>query len=58
MNSTKSRLQIGDIVKLNSGGPAMLVVGFEWGKVVTAYVLNGKVKETSFKAICLSNKKA
>ena len=56
MNSTKSRISIGDKVALNSGGPEMLVVDIEWGKIVCSYKANGKLYEESFRSACLTNK--
>jgi len=55
MNSTKSRISLGDKVRLNSGGPDMLVVDIEWGRLVCAYLHNNGVIERSYPAVCLSN---
>jgi len=54
MNASLSRIAIGDRVALNSGGPAMLVVDFEWGRAICAYPLNGKIEEVGFRDICLT----
>ena len=56
MNSTKSRISLGDKVRLNSGGPDMLVVDIDWGKCVCAYQIEGQIKEVSYRAACLSTK--
>jgi len=56
MNSTKSRISLGDKVTLNSGGPDMLVVDFEWGETICAYLTKDGIAEMGFKAVCLTNK--
>ena len=49
-----SRISLGDKVRLNSGGPDMLVVDIDWGKCVCAYQIEGQIKEVSYRAACLS----
>lgn len=54
MNSTKSRISLGDKVKLKSGGPIMIVVDLEWGECVCAYLVDNEVREFSIKGDCLT----
>ncbi|MDP1630200.1 MAG: DUF2158 domain-containing protein [Caulobacter sp.] len=46
-------LRIGDVVQLNSGGPAMLVVDFEDDSVVAAWRTANGVEEVEFPKPCV-----
>ncbi len=51
---TGERLHLGDRVRLNSGGPVMLVVDCDGDRFVVAWSDAGKIREASFKRACLS----
>lgn len=45
--------RIGDLVRLNSGGPIMMVVDIDGSKVTTAWATSGQVAECSWFRPCL-----
>ena len=54
MNAELSRIGLGDRVVLNSGGPVMMVVDFEWGRFICAYKIKDEVREANFRSAMLT----
>jgi uncharacterized protein YodC (DUF2158 family) len=51
---TREQLHIGDCVRMNSGGPLMLVVAMEGESVTVAWSAAGKSVEATFHRLCLA----
>ncbi|NNC37868.1 MAG: hypothetical protein HKO02_10460 [Hyphomonadaceae bacterium] len=58
MHSISTPFCIGDTVRLNSGGPDMMVVDFDYGTVTVAYRTIHGIRETRFQTGCLEFIKA
>ncbi len=50
-------MKVGDVVRLNSGGPSMTVVGIVTESVTCVWQGNGEAVEATFPEVCLTEVK-